>query len=332
MMMRAATYTGAGGTEVIALRDDVDEPAIGPDDALVRVAYAGLNRADVLERRGLYPTPQRDVAIPGLEFAGTVAAIGARVEHVAVGDRVCGLVTAGAHAERVATHALALAKVPDGMSLATAAAIPEAFVTAHDALFARGRFALGEIAVVHAVGSGVGLAALALVKRAGGIAFGTSRTPDKLERARGLGLDEGFLLGDDWAGRVQTASRGRGADVILDFVGAPLLAANLAALAPRGRIVQIGTMGGAQGSLNLGVLLVKRAELHGTVLRSRAIDEKIALTKMLERELLPLFARGDLATVVDRVFPLADLAEAHAHMEADRNFGKIAIAVAPESS
>ncbi len=330
--MRAATYTGAGGIDVIALRDDVREPEMGPGDVVVAIAYAGLNRADVLERRGLYPTANRDVAIPGLEFAGTVAAVGARVTNVAVGDRVCGLVTAGAHAERVATNALALAKVPDGMPLATAAAIPEAFVTAHDALFARGRFALGEVAVIHAVGSGVGLAALALVKRAGGIAFGTSRTSDKLERARALGLDDGFLLDEGWVGRVQAASRGRGADVILDFVGAPLLAANLAALASRGRIVQIGTMGGAQGSLNLGVLLVKRAELHGTVLRSRAIDEKIALTRGLERELLPLFARGDLATTIDRTFPLAALAEAHEHMEADRNFGKILIAVAPENA
>ena len=330
--MRAAIYTGTGTTDVITIRDDVPEPELGSDDALVDVAYAGLNRADLLERQGGYPGPTRDPMIPGLEFSGTVAAIGARVTNVAVGDRVCGLVTAGAHASRLLTHALALCKVPKHLDLQTAAAIPEAFTTAHDALFARGRFALGETALVHAVGSGVGLAAVALVKRAGGIAIGTSRTAEKLERARAFGLDFGFVLDDDWTRHVHDATNARGADVILDFVGAPMLHHNLVALASRGRIVQIGTMAGAQASINLGVLMVKRAELHGTVLRSRPLDEKIALAKRFEREILPLVTAGELRTPIDRVFPLAELAEAHAYMDGDANFGKILIEIAPETA
>ncbi len=325
--MRGATYAGSGGIDVIELRDDLAEPELGTDDALVEVAYAGLNRADVLERRGAYAMPKSDVVVPGLEFSGIVRAVGARVTAVAVGDRVCGLVATGAHAERLVTHALALSKIPTGVDLASAAAIVEAFTTAHDALFARGRFAMGEIALVHAVGSSVGLAAVALVKASGGLAIGTSRTPEKLDRAKAHGLDYGFVLDDEWVGRVHAATNARGADVILDFVGAPMLAPNLAVVASRGRIVQIGTMGGAQGTINLGILLVKRAELHGTVLRSRALDEKIALAKRFERELMPLFARGDLRAEVDRVFPLAQLRDAHEHMERDANFGKILIAI-----
>jgi len=327
--MRAAVYAGTGGVEVIAIRDDVAEPVCGSDDALVTVAYAGLNRADVLERRGAYPGPKAAVVVPGLEYAGTVTAIGAHVTSVAVGDRVCGLVSAGAHAERLVAHALTLAKVPAEIDLQTAAAIPETFLTAHDALFTRGRFALGEIGLVHTVGGGVGLAAVSLVQRAGGLALGTSRTPAKLDRAAAFGMTHGFLLDDEWVDRVQTATNGRGVDVILDFVGPAMLDRNLAVLAPRGRIVQIGMLGGARGSLNMGALLTKRAELHGTVLRSRGLDEKIALTTQFERELLPLFARGELRTQIDSVFPLAALRDAHAHMERDANFGKILITLTP---
>lgn len=325
--MRAAIYTATGDTRSIAIRDDVPEPTCGTDDALVDVGYAGLNRADILERRGGYPAPERDLAIPGLEFSGIVRAIGSRVTTVSVGDAVCGLVAAGAHASVLATHALTLSKIPAGISTRDAAAIPEAFVTAHDALFARGRLRLGEVALVHAVGSSVGLAAIALAKRAGARTIGTSRTAVKLDRARELGLDLGVLLEAGWPRHVLTASDGRGADVVLDFAGATMLEGNCTALASRGRIVQIGTLAGTQANVNLGVLMFKRAELHGTVLRSRALDEKIALAKTFARELLPLFARGDLLPTIDSVYPLERLAEAHARMEADANFGKIVIAI-----
>ena len=326
--MRAATYDGKGGLEVIALRDDVPDPEIGSDDALIEVAFAGLNRADVLERQGNYPSPRSGrFVIPGMEFSGVVRATGSRVTNVFEGDRVCGLVAAGAHAQLLATNALAVSKLPEGVSLRDAAAIPEAFITAHDALFTRAGFALGETVLVHAVGSSVGLAAVALAKRAGGVTIGTSRTAEKLERAKESGLDVGVLLDDGWRGRVQAATNARGPDVILDFVGAPMLDGNIAVLAPGGRIVQIGTMGGTNASFHLGILLMKRAALHGTVLRSRPIEEKIAIAKHFERALLPLFARGELRAEIDRVFPLDDLRAAHEYMESNANFGKIVIAV-----
>ncbi len=326
--MRAATYAGVGGTEVIAFRDDVPEPELGSDDALVEVAYAGLNRADVLERQGRYPMPKRDVAVPGIEFSGTVRAVGPRVTEVAVGDRVCGLVQSGAHASLLATHAATVSKVPEMVELLTAAAIPEAYLTAHDALFDRGRFGLGQAALIHAIGSSVGLAAIALVKRTGGMALGTSRTAGKLQRARALGLDYGVVLEGDWAGSVLAHTGGRGADVILDFIGAPILDDNFRALAARGRIVQIGTLGGVAASFSLGPMMAKRAELHGTVLRTRPLEEKIVLAKMLSREILPLVARGELEVVVDRTFRFDELAAAHEYMEANANFGKIVIEVA----
>jgi putative PIG3 family NAD(P)H quinone oxidoreductase len=328
--MRAIAYTGTGGRDVIALRDDATDPVIGSDDALVAVAFAGLNRADILERRGLYAVPPGATPTPGMEFSGIVRAVGAKVTHVAVGDRVCGLVVSGAHAELLATNAAAMSLVPAGVSLRDAAAIPEAFITAHDALFSRAGFVLGETAVVHAVGSSVGLAAVALVKAAGGVAIGTSRTEAKLENARAHGLDFGFALAEGWIARVLEATGGRGADVILDFVGAPMLDDNLRALAAGGRIVQIGTMAGTAAQINLGTLMQKRAALHGTVLRSRPLFEKIALAREFERRMLPLFARGLLRAEIDSTFPLARMAEAHEHMEADRNFGKIVIEISGE--
>lgn len=327
--MRAVVYEGTGGVEVIALRD-IPEPELGSDDALVEVAYAGLNRADVLERAGRYGAGPRAAQVrAGLEFSGVVRELGSsRVSAVAVGDRVCGLVTAGAHAEAVAAHALTLSHVPDEIDLATAAAIPEAYLTAHDALFARGGFALGETVLVNAVGSSVGLAAVALAKRAGGFTLGTSRSELKLARAKELaGLDVGILYEGGWPEAVDAATAGNGVDLVLDFIGGPALAHNVSVLASGGRIVQIGTLGGAQASLPLGPLMAKRATLTGTVLRSRPLDEKIALARGFARYLLPLFARGELHAQIDEIYPLAEIGAAHERMEANANFGKILLAV-----
>jgi NADPH:quinone reductase-like Zn-dependent oxidoreductase len=327
--MRAVVYEGVGGVEVIALRD-VPEPELGSDDALVEVAYAGLNRADVLEREGRYGSGQRAAQVrAGLEFSGVVRAVGSsRVSAVSSGDRVCGLVIAGAHAECVAAHALTLSRVPDEVDLATAAAIPEAYLTAHDALFARGGFELGQTVLVNAVGSSVGLAAVALAKRAGGFTLGTSRDELKLARAKELtGLDVGILYDEGWPEAVGAATAGNGVDLVLDFIGGPALANNLAVLAGGGRIVQIGTLGGTQASFGLGPLMAKRATLTGTVLRSRPLDEKIALARGFTRTLLPLFARGELHAQIDEIYPLAEIASAHRRMETNANFGKILLAV-----
>jgi len=326
--MRAIAYEGAGGPEVIRLRD-LPAPEPGSDDALVEIAYAGLNRADILERMGFYPSPLGQGATPGLEFSGVVRGTGRNVKNVNAGDRVFGLVPGAAHAEFLVVNAQTLAPVPSALSLENAAALPEAFMTAYDALFTRGGFALGQSVLIHAAGSSVGLAAIALAKHAGGTVIGTSRTAEKLERAAAHGLDVAIVLDDAWGDRVREATGGRGVDVVLDFIGAPILDKNVAALCGGGRIVQIGTLGGATASLALGPLMAKRATLVGTVLRSRPLDERIALTRAFATRLGPLFASGKLRAEIDSTFPLAKMADAHRRMEANENFGKIALEINP---
>jgi putative PIG3 family NAD(P)H quinone oxidoreductase len=324
--MRAARYTGAGGLEVIAF-EDVAEPRYGPDEALVAVAYAGLNRADVLERQGRYASAGS--GIPGLEFSGVVRAVGANVEDLAPGDRVCGLVAAGAHAEFVAADARTLARVPAGISLREAAALPEAFQTAWDALYTRGRFAAGKSVLVHAAGSSVGLAGMALAKAGGArIVIGTSRTPAKLERAKGHGLDVALALDAQWPAAVRDASGG-GVDCILDFLGAPALNDNVAVLASCGYLVQIGTLGGTRAEFDLGRLMGKRATIVGTVLRSRPLVEKRELAKAFADRVLPDVAAGKLRAEIYAEIPFEKLAEAHAQMESNTNFGKIILAINP---
>ena len=326
--MHAAVYPRSGDADVVEIRE-VPDPVPGSDDVLVDVAYAGLNRADILERLGLYgpPEPGGGPPIPGLEFAGTIAAVGANVRRRTAGERVFGIATGGAHAERISVPAQMAMRVPDEIDFRTAAAIPEAFMTAWDALFRIGRFGLGQTVLIHAVGSGVGLAAVALAKAAGGFAIGTSRTPDKLERAAELGLDRGVLLGDDWPAASRALGGGRGADVVLDFLGASVFDRNTQAVAPSGRIVQVGTLAGAAGEVSLRYLMGKRASLIGTVLRARPLDEKIALAREFEAHAVPLFARGILHGAIDRVYPLDDIRAAHRRMEADENFGKILLKI-----
>jgi putative PIG3 family NAD(P)H quinone oxidoreductase len=325
--MKAIVYNGAGDAGVIEVRD-VPAPEPGSDDAQVAVAYVGLNRADILERKGQYPSPLGKGSVPGLEFSGTVSKIGANVKNLKSGDRVYGLVPGGAHAEYLVTNALTLSPVPEGLSLQAAAALPEAYMTAFDALN-RGGFALGQTVLIHAVGSSVGLAAIALVKNAGGRAIGTSRTPQKLERAATHGLAAGILLDDTWPEKVRAASGGRGVDVVLDFIGAPVLDQNVSVLVSGGRIVQIGTLGGYKASFALNGLMAKRASLIGTMLRSRPLDERIALARAFTTQLGPLFARGALRAEIDRVVPFERMGDAHTAMENNENFGKIVIAVNP---
>jgi len=326
--VRAIVYNGAGDTGVIEIRE-VPTPEPGSDDAQVAVAYVGLNRADILERKGQYPSPLGKGALPGLEFSGTVTKIGVNVKNVKAGERVYGLVPGGAHAEYLVTNALTLSPVPESVSLEAAAALPEAYMTAFDALFNRGAFALGQNVLIHAVGSSVGLAAIALAKDAGGNTIGTSRTPHKLERAATHGLDAGILLDDAWPDKVRAATGGRGVDVVLDFIGAPVLDQNVSVLVSGGRIVQIGTLGGYKASFALNGLMAKRASLIGTMLRSRALDERIALARAFTLQLGPLFARGTLRAEIDRVLPFERMADAHVAMENNENFGKIVVAVNP---
>lgn len=321
--MRSIRYTAAGGPDVIQLRD-APTPEPGPRQVRVRVHASALNRADILQRRGRYPAPAGWPAdIPGLEYAGEVEALGPGVTRWQVGDRVMGLVGGGAHAEFVVVHADEAMAIPEGMAYTDAAAIPEAFLTAWDALVARGRLAAGERVLIHAVGSGVGTAAVQLAKRLGATAAGTSRSAAKLEQARALGLDEAI----DTSGRGFGEQLDQSVDVILDVLGAPAFAANLDALAPRGRLVLLGFLQGATGELSLEPILRKRLEVIGTVMRTRSLEERIPLVAAFAAEVLPGFGGSavSLRPVVSQVFPFADIVAAHAVMERDENFGKVVL-------
>jgi len=325
---RAIVIDGKGDADVLRVGSlAVREP--GPGEVLVAIAAAGLNRADVLQRRGFYPAPPGSPAnVPGLEYAGTVAAVGEGVSSTTVGARVMGIVGGGGMASHAVVHERELVRVPDGMSLEDAAAIPEVFMTAYDALFVQAELALGETLLLHAIGSGVGTAGLQLARATGVRALGTSRTENKLERCAALGLakDDGLLVRDKrFAARVLERTGGRGADVILDTVGAAYLGENLQALAARGRLVVIGLMGGAAGELSLSALLAKRATLRGSVLRSRPLEEKAELARRFEDKVVPLLERGALRPVIDCVLPMSDVAEAHRRLERDQSFGKIVL-------
>jgi putative PIG3 family NAD(P)H quinone oxidoreductase len=331
--MRAVVIAGHGGVENLEVREVARARAVG-DRVLVRVRAAALNRADLLQRRGLYPAPpgaMRDV--PGLEFAGEVAECGEESRAWRVGERVFGITAGGAQAEYVSVPESALARVPDNLSWEEAAAVPEAFITAHDALFTQGHLTVGERVAVHAVGSGVGLAGVQLASAAGAQVFGTARTASKLERAREFGLDEAITVADDpqtFADAVRERTKGAGVDLILDLVGASYLAANLDALAVLGRLVLVGTMAGARAELDFGRVMSKRLTMRGTVLRGRSTEEKARAVRLFAAQVVPLLARATVRPTVDSVFDLTDVRAAHARMEANENFGKIVLSVTSE--
>ena len=324
---RSVLFTGAGDTGVITLGErEVRAPGAG--EIRVRVAAAGLNRADVLQRKGRYPAPPGAPAdVPGLEYAGHVEALGPGVELWKLGDPVMGIVAGGGMSTHVVVHAREAIPVPAGMAIEEAAAIPEVFLTAWDALFAQADMRAGQVVLVHAIGSGIGTAALQLARAVSAIAVGTSRTADKLARARALGLAHGIEVARDepaFAAALE-GEVGRRADVILDGVGGSYLGENVRALASRGTLVVLGLLGGASGTLPLGALLAKRARVVGTVLRARPLEEKAALARAFADEAVPLFERGVLRPVVGDVMPFDQVADAHARMERDETFGKLVL-------
>jgi NADPH:quinone reductase len=327
--MRAITIREPGGPDVLELRDvPVPEPAA--DEVLVRVHATAVNRADLLQRAGRYPAPAGVPAdIPGLEYAGTVAAVGAAVERWRTGDRVMGLVGGGSYAEYIVTHADEAVSIPAGLDFAMAAAVPEAFITAHDALFTRMQLVSDETVLVHAVGSGVGTAGLQLAKAAGARVIGTQRSGWKLERAAGLGLDVALATdGTDFARPVLDATGGRGVHGVLDLVGGHYLAGNLECIATLGRIVVVGLVAGARHELDMRRLLSRRATIIGTVLRARSHEEKVAAVRAFEVHVLPLLEQGVVRPVVDEVLPLEDARRAHEVVGANQNFGKIVLSAA----
>lgn len=327
--MRAIVITRPGGPEVLRLRE-VDLPEPSPGHVRVRIRASAVNRADLLQRMGLYPAPQdAPPDIPGLEVAGEVDAVGVGVTDLAVGDRVFGVVSGGAYAEAVAVHARTLARIPAGLDFAQAAAVPEAFITAYDAMVLQGELGAGDVVIVHAVGSGVGTAAVQIARAVGARAIGTARTEGKLARAIELGMDVGIVPGkkDDgpeFAARVKELTGGQGADVVLELIGGAYVPESLAALRVKGRLVLVGLLAGTRADLDLGLFLRRRLRMVGTVLRARPLEEKILAAQLLDR-LAPLFVSGALRPVVDRVLPLEAAAEAHAYVAANEGFGKVVL-------
>jgi NADPH2:quinone reductase len=324
--MRAVIYSGSGGPEVITI-GEVPKPEVRPEHVRVRVHAAGLNRADLVQRRGQYPAPHGWPAdIPGLEYAGEVEAVRG-VSRWKVGDRVMGLVGGGAQAELVTVHQDETLPIPEGMSYAEAAAVPEAFLTAYDALVTRGRLAAGERVLIHAVGSGLGTAAAQIARHLGATVLGTSRSATKLTRALVYGLDSGIdtsrtgfreALGDDPV------------HLILDVLGGPAFADNLAVLAPRGRLIMLGHLAGGRATADLGPILRKRLEIIGTVMRTRGLDERIPLVREFAERVLPLFDpriehAAPLRPVLERTYSMVELTEAHRAMESNETFGKIVV-------
>jgi NADPH:quinone reductase len=326
--MRAIVITRPGGPEVLELRD-VPEPQPARGEVRVHVHATAVNRADLLQRMGAYPAPPDAPAdVPGLEFAGVVDALGEGVADWTLGERVFGLTGGGAYAELVLVHSRALARMPDRLSFEEGAAVPEAFITAYDAMVTQAALSAGETVLVHAVASGVGTAAVQIARAIGARSIGTSRTVKKLAQAKALGMSEGVLSeGGRFADAVLRASQGRGVDVVLELVGGSYLAEDLACTAPRGRIVLVGLLAGTRAELDLGLLLRKRLHVNGTMLRSRPLEEKIDAMQRFARHVVPLLASGQLAPVVDKVFPLPRAAEAHEYMAGSEGFGKIVLSV-----
>ena len=332
--VKAVIISVFGGPEVLELRQ-VPDPRPSRGEVLIRVGATAVNRADLLQRQGSYPAPADAPAdIPGLEFAGLVEAVGDGVApaNLACGDRVFGLCGGGAYAEKIAGPARTVVKMPDGMSFTEGAAIPEAFITAWDALVTQGRLAAGETVLIHAAGSGVGTAAIQITRAVGARAIGTARTAAKLEQARALGLDHAIVVGagsraPGFAQAVMAATDGRGADVVLDLVGGDYLAEDLSCVATCGRVLLVGLLAGARAELDLRLMLHRRTQITGTVLRARPLEEKIAAVQGLGRHLVPLLARGTLRPVVDRVLPLASAAEAHEYVASNVGFGKVVLRV-----
>lgn len=307
--------------------EEVPDPHPGPDEVVVAVAATALNRADVLQRMGLYPGPRAAQEVPGLEFAGTVVEVGERVDATSLGTPVMGIVGGGAYAERIVVHERQLIPVPPSVGLPDAAAVPEVFLTAWDALVLQGGLTSGRAALVHAGASGVGTAAIQLCKALGAFVAVTCSS-GKAQACSDLGADWVFERSPHAWRDDALAAVPAGFDVVLDVIGGDELDRNLDVVAVQGSIIQVGLMGGAATSINLGKLLTKRIHLVGTVLRGRPLEEKIAVSRRFSREVVPLFDTGALRPVIDSRYPLSAIADAHRHMEADANVGKILIDVA----
>jgi putative PIG3 family NAD(P)H quinone oxidoreductase len=321
--MRAITIPTPGDASALALHE-VPTPEVTPGEVLVQVAASGVNRADLMQRQGFYPPPPGASAYPGLEVSGAVSAIGRDVTGWAVGDQVCALLSGGGYAEQVAVPASQLLPVPDGVSLVEAAALPEVACTVWSNLFMTANLQVGQTVLIHGGSSGIGTMAIQLARAVGARIAVTAGTSDKLQACRSLGAE--VLINyreQDFVEVLAQATHGRGADVILDNIGAKYLARNVDALAVNGRLVIIGLQGGVKAELDLSTLLRKCAAVIATSLRGRPLSEKAAIVAAVREHVWPLIETGQVKPVVHRAFPLAQAADAHRELEAGTNIGKV---------
>ncbi|MEO7909772.1 MAG: NAD(P)H-quinone oxidoreductase [Roseiflexaceae bacterium] len=322
--MKAILFDQPGKPDVLRY-DDAPDPQPGTDELLVRVHATAVNRADLMQRRGGYAPPPGASPILGLELAGEVVQA---VGEWRTGDRVMAVVTGGGYAELAAVPAGMAMRIPERFSYQEAAAIPEAFLTAYLNLFTLGRLQPGEVALIHAGASGVGTAAIQLVRAAGARAIVTAGSDEKLALCRELGAELAInYTSESFVERVQTATGGHGADVVLDFVGAPYWDSNMAALALGGRLMLIGFLGGSRGQLDLGTIMGKSLTVASTTLRRTLLPQKVALTQAFSEFALPRFERDQLRPVIDRIMPIAQAAEAHSVLEANSNAGKVVLSM-----
>lgn len=324
--MKAIQMNGFGGTEVLYI-DEFPEPAIDEYECLIRVHATALNRADLLQRRGAYPPPPGASPILGLEMAGEVIQIGAKVTKWKKGDRVCGLLSGGGYAELAAIHEDMAIPIPEKWTYELGTAIPEVFLTAYLNLFRLGQLKKHQRVLVHAGASGVGTAAIQLIGEAGASALVTAGSERKLQYCMQLGAVGGWNYHHgsfaDW---IAECTDGRGVDLILDFVGAPYFHDNVRSLAIGGKLIAIGMMGGGKvNSLSLNVFISRRLQLIGTVLRPLPLEDKIKLTQQFSEFALPRFMDGRLKPIIDRIFDWRDVAQAHETMESNTNIGKIVL-------
>lgn len=327
MHVRAVVVSEPGGPEQLQI---VDRPAPrpGPDDILLAVRATSVNGADLLQRKGGYPPPEGATDILGLEAAGEVVQVGERVTSHAVGDRVCGLLPGGGYGEYAVLPAGLALPVPDAVDWTQAGGLAEVFATAYDNMLTRGRLTAGETVLIHGIASGVGTAATQLAVRAGVRVIGTASTATKRRAAEDLGADATIdYTSEDFAARVADLTEGRGVDVVLDIVGGPYLQRNLDALALDGRLVVVSVIGGPQAELSLRQLMVRRLTITASTLRARSVEEKAAVSDALRRDVLPGFADGSLRVVVDSVFDLDHVIDAHRALEDGDHIGKIIIRV-----
>lgn len=326
--MKAVLLKDYGGVENLFI-GETDEPQLGVNDLLVRVKASALNRADLLQRLGLYPPPEGASEVLGLEMAGEVIAIGSQVTEWIPGDRVCALLPGGGYAEMAVVPAEMAMRIPDHLSFEQGAAIPEVFLTAYLNLIWLGGLKTSDTVLIHAGASGVGTAAIQLVREFGAASIITAGSQEKMQRCLNLGASAAWNYKEGsfapWAAK---ATNDQGVNIILDFIGAPYFEDNLSTLAKEGRLIVIGTLGGAKvKELNLNQILSRRLQIIGTALRSRSLDDKIKLTSEFSRFAMPRFANGRLEPIIDTVFDWKDVVRAHEYMETNANIGKIILKI-----